>query len=66
MGTFWRSWTKVDSFRRMGLRARFYQAIFYSEGPSNLAITIPSHCAGNYLILGHYQAGRTGPRHWAP
>jgi hypothetical protein len=28
------------------VRARYYQAIFYSKGLSNLAIFIPSHCAG--------------------
>jgi hypothetical protein len=34
------------SFRRMALRARFYQDIFYSERALILAITIPSHRAG--------------------
>jgi hypothetical protein len=36
----------VESFRRMGLRARFCQAIV--------------HCSGN-LQSSHYQAGRPGP-----
>lgn len=36
----------VDSFRRTGLRAWLYRAIFYTKGFSNLAITIPSHYAG--------------------
>jgi hypothetical protein len=50
----------VDSFRRMDLRAWFYQTIFYSERTLQFSHNYSLALCRYHLILGHYQAGSAG------
>jgi hypothetical protein len=50
----------VESFGNVGSRARFYQAIFYSQGAFQLSHHHPFALCRYYLIIAYYQARRLG------
>jgi hypothetical protein len=56
----------LESFGWMGLRTRFFQAIFPSEEALHSSHNYSLILYKYHLIIGHYQTGRTVPRHGAP